>query len=74
MNALSANVLLFLLCCVSATAASTYLIEERAQVCFFRYVEEETKLQAKVGDVLALHTACIRFVTIYAPLSGSIIC
>ncbi|CBJ29498.1 expressed unknown protein [Ectocarpus siliculosus] len=48
MNALSAHVLVFLLCCVSATAASTYLIEERAQVCFFRYVEEETKLQAKV--------------------------
>ncbi|CAM9114513.1 unnamed protein product [Ectocarpus fasciculatus] len=48
MNALSAHVLLFLLCCVSTTATSTYLIEERANVCFFRYVEEKTKLQAKV--------------------------
>lgn len=66
MNALSAHVLLFLLCCVSTTATSTYLIEERAQVCFFRFVEEETKLQAKVGDVLALHTAfLVRSVTRY---------
>ncbi|CAN0058230.1 unnamed protein product [Scytosiphon promiscuus] len=48
MNAFCAQVLLFLVYCVSATAFSTYLVEERAEICFFRYAERKTKFHAKV--------------------------
>lgn len=60
MNAISALVLLFSLYHVSLSEAfSTYLVEERAEVCFFRYVESKTALHAKVrmtgiNGVLAL--------------------
>ena len=50
MNAISALALLFSLCCLSLSEAfSTYLVEERSEVCFFRYVESKTSLHAKVG-------------------------
>ncbi len=49
MNAISALVALFPLCFVSLSEAfSTYLVEERAEVCFFRYVTSKTPLHAKV--------------------------
>lgn len=48
MDALNARVVLFLVYCVSAAAFSTYLIEERASVCFYKDVASKTSLHAKV--------------------------
>ncbi|CAM9756822.1 unnamed protein product [Pylaiella littoralis] len=48
MDALQSRVVLFLLYCVTAAAFSTYLIEERAHVCFYKYVDRKTSLHAKV--------------------------
>lgn len=54
MNALGVHVLFFLFCCGSVSAFSTYLVEERAEICFFRVAEERTKFHAKVGASLVL--------------------
>lgn len=47
---LSAHVLLFFLSWVSANGFSTYLVEERSEVCFYRYAEEKATLKAKVRE------------------------
>ena len=47
---LRALVPLLSLFCVSANAFSTYLIEERSEVCFYRFAEEKATLKAKVSE------------------------
>ena len=43
-----AHVLLLFLFCVSTNAFSTYLVEEKSEVCFYRFAEEKATLKAKV--------------------------
>lgn len=48
---LRAHVLLLFLFCASANAFSTYLIEEKSEVCFYRFAEEKATLKAKVSHL-----------------------
>lgn len=42
------HVLVLFLFCVSTNAFSTYLVEEKSEVCFYRFAEEKATLKAKV--------------------------